>query len=181
MITGQPAVIANKNSAKFLEKKKLSRLSVAGWGETKTLQIKGYTIEVEAIPAIHGVNPMSAFFAGKGNGYYLTITRDMERLSLYITGDTVYKGRYRKLFRNRKTDIVIANMGAAKQGSWIMTLTLNAAMLVKMIRDVKPRFVFPVHYGTFDHYMETADAIRAMNDQRIIFVQPGGKTDIDQD
>jgi L-ascorbate metabolism protein UlaG (beta-lactamase superfamily) len=50
-------------------------------------------------------------------------------------------------------------MGAAKQGSWIMTLTLNSRMLMKMISKLNPEIVIPVHYGTFEHYKEPVDNI----------------------
>jgi hypothetical protein len=45
---------------------------------------------------------------------------------IYITGDTVYKNTIIKTLKNKQIDLLIPNMGAAKQGSWIMTLTLNS-------------------------------------------------------
>jgi L-ascorbate metabolism protein UlaG (beta-lactamase superfamily) len=106
-------------------------LTVLSWKQTKAFNLKGYKIEIEAIPAIHGVNPLSALFAGKVNGYYLTISKGQEKARIYITGDTVYKNKIIKALENKQIDLLIPNMGAAKQGSWIMTLTLNSSMLKK--------------------------------------------------
>ncbi len=51
-------------------------------------------------------------------------------------------------------------MGAAKQGSWIMTLTYYLKMLKKMISKLNPEIVIPVHYGTFEHYKEPVENIK---------------------
>jgi L-ascorbate metabolism protein UlaG (beta-lactamase superfamily) len=75
-------------------------------------------------------------------------------------------------------DLLIPNMGAAKQGSWIMTLTLNSEMLKKMILKLNPKIVIPVHYGTFEHYKEPAEFIKEISDKRILIVEPGSKTEV---
>jgi L-ascorbate metabolism protein UlaG (beta-lactamase superfamily) len=75
-------------------------------------------------------------------------------------------------------DLLIPNMGAAKQGSWIMTLTLNSEMLKKMIVKLNPKIVIPIHYGTFEHYKEPVDFIKEIIDNRILIVEPGSKTEV---
>jgi N-acyl-phosphatidylethanolamine-hydrolysing phospholipase D len=148
-------------------------LTVLNWHKSKKFSIKGYEIEVEAIPAIHGVNPLSALFAGKVNGYYLTISKGKETVSVYITGDTVYKNKVVNSLNGKEIDLLIPNMGAAKEGSWIMTLTLNAKMLKKMIAKLNPTTVIPVHYGTFEHYKEPLEKIMNIKDDRIKIVKIG--------
>ena len=175
-ISNSAKIVCNKNSAGILVKNKKSNLTILDWKQTKVFNIKDFKIEIEAIPAIHGINPVSALLAGKVNGYYLKISSGNEKTRIYITGDTVYKNRVIKALQNREIDLLIANMGAAKQGSWIMTLTLNAAMLMKMIAALKPEVVIPVHYGTFEHYSEPVEKIREINDNRIKVVEPGTKT-----
>ena len=116
---------------------------------------------------------MSALFAGKGNGYLLEISKGEETYTIYITGDTVYKNKIIKKLQGKEIDLLIPNMGAAKKGSWIMTLTLDAEMLKKMIAKIQPKKVIPVHYGTFEHYKEPAFAIQKINDPRIHLVAKG--------
>ena len=169
-------IICNKNASKILLANGKNNLTILDWKQTKKISIKGYEIEIETIPAVHGINPLSAFFAGKGNGYYLTITKENESFKIYITGDTVYKNKIIKLLKNKKIDLIIPNMGAAKQGSWIMTLTLNAKMLKRMISKLNPETVIPVHYGTFEHYKEPVKKIKELNDKRIKIVEAGSKT-----
>lgn len=178
MINNPTYVVSNQNTVKKLAQKELGQHAVLKCGEKKKYQIKTYTIEVEAIPAIHGVNPVSAFFAGKVNGYLVTITKDNESKTIYFTSDTVYKKRVINKLKNRKIDLLVPNMGAAKQGSWIMTLTLNAKMLQKMIAKLNPKIVIPVHYGTFEHYKEPVEKIREIADERVRIVAVGSKTKI---
>lgn len=166
-------VVCNPNSAPILKRNGNNNLTILQWKQTTSFQLKGYDIEVVAIPAIHGINPLSAFFAGQVNGYYLTIKHLEETLNFYITSDTVYKKSIVNALKDRKIDYMIANMGAAKQGSWIMTLTLNAKMLSKLIQKLQPKWVIPVHYGTFKHYREPADKIRELHDDRILWVKVG--------
>lgn len=174
-IATETRVVTNKNTSKKLQEKGIKDLIILPWAEIKKYTIKGYEIEIEAIPAIHGVNPLSALFAGKVNGYYLTISDGKEKTRIYITSDTVYKNKVVKALKNREIDLMIPNMGAAKQGSWIMTLTLNSKMLKKFISQLNPKVVIPVHYGTFEHYKEPIERIQEINDERIKFVEVGGK------
>ncbi len=69
-ISDTAEIVCNKNSYTILKNNKKNKLSVLDRKETKTFFIKDYTIEIKAIPAIHGINPLSAFFAGKVNGYF---------------------------------------------------------------------------------------------------------------
>jgi N-acyl-phosphatidylethanolamine-hydrolysing phospholipase D len=177
-ISNSSEIVCNKNSSKILLEKGKNYLTVLSWKQTKEFSIKGYKIEIEAIPAIHGINPLSALLAGKVNGYYLTITKGKEKIRIYITGDTVYKNKTIEALENREIDILIPNMGAAKQGSWIMTLTLNSRMLMKMISKLNPEIVIPVHYGTFEHYKEPVENIKEINDKRIRLVAVGSKTEL---
>ncbi len=108
----------------------------------------------------------------------MTISDKNEKNGIYITSDTVYKKQIINSLKGKQIDLLIPNMGAAKQGTWIMTLTLNAEMLKKMIDKLNPQIVIPVHYGTFEHYKEPVENIKKINDQRIKIVKVGGKTKV---
>ena len=177
-ISNSSKIICNKNSSKILQKNEKNDLTILSWKQTKKINLKGYSIEIEAIPAIHGVSPLSALLAGKVNGYYLTISKGKEKIRIYITGDTVYKNKTIKTLKNKEIDLLIPNMGAAKQGSWIMALTLNSKMLKKMISELNPEIVIPVHYETFEHYKEPVKKIKEINDERIKLVEVGSKTEL---
>ncbi len=177
-ISNLSKIISNKNSSKKLQESGKKDLTVLNWKQTKKFNKKAYEIEIETIPAIHGINPLSALLAGKVNGYYLNISKGKEKIRIYITGDTVYKNKIIKEFENKDVDLLIPNMGAAKQGSWVMTLTLSSKMLKKMISKLNPKIVIPVHYGTFEHYKEPIENIKEINDERIKIVEVGSKTEL---
>jgi len=167
--------ICNQNAYHKLRKNRKKDVTVLDWDQQQVIFLKDYKIEITAIPAIHGINPLSALLAGKVNGYYLTISKNDQKISIYCTGDTVYKNSIIRSLKNKEIDLMIPNMGAAKQGSWIMTLTLDAGMLAKMIRELQPKVVIPVHFGTFEHYKEPVSKIKALNDERIKLVEVGSK------
>jgi L-ascorbate metabolism protein UlaG (beta-lactamase superfamily) len=177
-ISKSTEIVCNKNCYKILHESGKNRITILNWKQKRVLLLKGYRIEIEAIPAVHGVNPLSAFFAGKVNGYYLTISKGENRGTIYITGDTVYKSKIIRTLEKRAIDLLIPNMGAAGQGSWIMTLTLNSKMLERMIFELKPKIIIPVHYGTFEHYHEPVEIIKQINDSRITIVEVGSKTEV---
>ncbi len=166
-------VISNKNTAKLLKRHHKNLVAALKWKQNFTLQIKTYQISIEAVAAIHGVNPLSALLAGKGNGYFVSIQKGNENFSFYLTGDTVYTKKIKKQLVNKKIDLMIPNMGAAQQNTWIMTLTLNSKMLKKLIRELQPVKVIPVHYGTFKHYKEPVSKIKALQDSRIGIIPVG--------
>jgi len=168
-------IVCNINVYKHLKAKKIKDLTILKWRETKNYSIRGYNVSIEAIPAIHGVNPVFAYLAGRVNGYLITIEKGDDSRTIYVTGDTVYKKKIKKAIGNREIDLMIPNMGAACEGTWLMTLTLNSKMLNKLMNDLLPKKVIPVHYGTFEHYKEPVDSIEALNDNRILIVKVGDK------
>ncbi len=169
-------VIANRGSLAVLRAHSKGNIQVLDWGEKTRFNLRGYEVSLEAVPAIHGINPISALLAGKGNGYYLTVSKGGQSLRMYITGDTVYRKKVIEAMRGKPIDLLIPNMGAAKKGSWIMNLTLDAKMLDKMISILHPKVVIPVHYGTFEHYREGRDAIEKIPSNSITVVKTGTKT-----
>jgi len=173
VISPNSKVITNKNSLKKLNQSKAKDITVLKRNQEITFSLKGYKISILAIPAIHGVVPYSSIAAGKGNGYYLTISKNGLSKSIYITGDTVYKRRVVKPLLNKKIDLLIPNMGAAGKGTWTMNLTLNAKMLSKMMAKLNPNKVIPVHFGTFKHYNESIEMVKKLNDKRISILTPG--------
>jgi L-ascorbate metabolism protein UlaG (beta-lactamase superfamily) len=64
-------------------------------------------------------------------------------------------------------------MGAAKQGSWIMCLTLSADMLRMLKERLEPQVTIPVHFGTFEHYVEPIEKVEAWHDGTVRILAPG--------
>lgn len=167
--------IGTKEVARCLVKNGLSGVEILEWGELRKYSFGSVKVEVMAVPAIHGINPVSAFFAGKVNGYLLKIIRHDSEFTTYITGDTVYDQRIFKKVHFPKIDLMIPNMGAAQKGSWIMNLTLDAKMLRRLIAKMNPDIVIPVHFEAYSHYNESIKATASLKDNRIKILNPGEK------
>ncbi len=136
-------------------------------------KIKDLQIVIEAIPAIHGINPISAIAAGGVNGYWLTIIKDKKKVKIYISGDTVFKNKVAKVLKNRKPDIYIPNVGGASKGTIFGTLTMTAKMLSKFIKLINPKIILPVHYGTFSHYNEPIAEVEKLYNKNIHIIEAG--------
>jgi L-ascorbate metabolism protein UlaG (beta-lactamase superfamily) len=166
-------VVTHANALTKLRQTRGASVIPLAWRQQHRLTIKGCALVIEAMPAVHGVNPVSAWVAGGVNGYWVTITREDATCSFYVTGDTVTAKPVLNALQGRRVDILIPHMGAAKQGSWIMALTLSARMLRQMKALLQPTVTVPVHFGTFEHYVEPIEEVAAWDDETIRILAPG--------
>lgn len=124
---GKTQLIANKRCAEML-----------GYGE---IMVNGQTsmfndIKVEAVPAYNNSEGRTQFHPkGRDNGYILNI----DGLRIYIAGDTEDIPEMQNV-----KDIDIAFMPCNQP----YTMTID--QLVKAAKTVKPKVLFPYHYGQTD-------------------------------
>jgi N-acyl-phosphatidylethanolamine-hydrolysing phospholipase D len=166
-------VVTHKSALGKLRKVKEIEIKTLVWGERISYEIKNLSIILEAMPAVHGSNPIAALLAGGVNGYWMIISTSEEILSIYITSDTVLHSKVINALRGRHADLLIPNMGAANKGSWIGTLTLSANMLRRIIKIIKPKLCIPVHFGTFDHYVEPITELDQWVGNNIVILKLG--------
>lgn len=164
-------VVTHKNALGRLRKIEKVETIVLETGERTSFEIKNLRINIEAMPAVHGANPIGALLAGGVNGYWITISTNEESLSIYITSDTVSHSKVIQALQGRHVDLLIPYMGGAK--SWIGTLTLTAKMLIRIMKIIKPKFCIPVHFGTFSHYVEPISEVEKYRDDNVVILQPG--------
>lgn len=181
VIGKESAVVTHKNGLPKLQGAGLDQITTLSWGEVKELTSKGFEITVEAMPAVHGINPLVARLAGGVNGYWVTLEKSGELISIYITSDTVIKRKVVDALKGRKCDLLVPNLGAARigagmRGKLLMDLTLSSRKVGKIIEVVRPKVTIPVHFGTFSHYTEPADQISAFAEgagDRVKMLKPG--------
>jgi L-ascorbate metabolism protein UlaG (beta-lactamase superfamily) len=106
-------VVAHENARNMLDEHGAKQLTILEWGQRHTSEKNGVIVEVEALPAVPGVKPVSARLAGGVNGYWITVTDSGESLSFYVTGDTVDNPLVLEGLAGRRVDVLIPNMGAA--------------------------------------------------------------------
>lgn len=172
-------VITHQNALKKLQKAGLQNITVLRWGENRFYDIKGKQVSIEAIPAIHGVNPLVARLAGGVNGYWITVENPEHLISFYATGDTVLHKNVLRPLEGCQVDVLIPNMGAVKQNSWLGPLTMSAGMLQEFMTLLQPKHCIPVHFGTFEHYVEPISEVEEQENNAIIILQPGQMYTID--
>ena len=154
------------------------------WGERFCLQdltprqdvvsdLGSIGVTVEAIPAVHGERPWAAWAAGGVNGYWLSLRGRQGETSVYVTGDTVLHPKLIRALEGRRVDLLVANVGAARRGGWTGTLSLSATMLARLIQMVRPAVTIPVHFGTFEHYVEPLRALEDLRDPTIRILHRG--------
>ena len=127
LIGDKTQLIANKRCAEML-----------GYGE---IMVNGQSaifndIQVEAVPAYNISEGRTQFHPkGRDNGYILTI----DELRIYIAGDTEDIPELQNI-----KDIDIAFMPCNQP------YTMTTEQLVRAAKTVKPRVLFPYHYGQTD-------------------------------
>ena len=171
-------VVTHANALPKLRQARCASVIPLVWHQQHRLTIKDCELVIEAMPAIHGVNPVSAWVAGGVNGYWVTLHARGTTLSFYVTGDTVTAKPVLRALQGRRADVLIPHMGAAKQGSWIMALTLSAQMLKEIRELLQPTVTLPVHFGTFEHYVEPIAKVAAWHDETIRILTPGQQCEL---
>ncbi len=105
-------IVANQKAKKILQKIHPKNLNIVKWGQVLSFESKGLTIEIKTMPTVHAGNPLTAFFLGGGNGYWLTIKNGDNELKIYVSGDTVCHKKVINALEGYKADILIPNIGA---------------------------------------------------------------------
>lgn len=163
VIDPHTTIVTHANAAKTLAAIQPINCTVLEWGERLEIRRRGLGVTVEAMPAIHGEKPLSAKLAGGVNGYWLTISRDADPdYQVYVTSDTVTDERVLARLRGRKADLLIPNMGAAFSDTRIGAVTLSAAMVSRIVELIQPEAIVPVHFGTFNNYVEPIETLAAL-------------------
>lgn len=164
-------VVTHKNAVRMLRQIKRLEPIVLNTGEKAFLEIKNLGVTVEAMPAIHGASPITAFLAGGVNGYWVTVSTHEKNLSIYVTSDTIAHRKVLQALQGRHVDVLIPYLGGAK--SWIGTLTLTAKMLIRIMSIIPPTLCIPVHFGTFKHYVEPISEVEKCQKNTVVILQPG--------
>ena len=165
--------IAQRDMSKWLAKEGVKNVDTVAWGEDRKIVKNDITINVQAVPAIHGSNMLSSFFAGKVNGYWLTITSGEECKTVYITGDTVCNKKTEQFLGNRVCDVLVPNMGEVLKDRFGGPLTLNDEMLDHMIDCLEPLAVLPIHFGCFSHYSSKFPNVNIYHKALVQKTEPG--------
>lgn len=173
VINPETIIIANKKAKKILQTLNPINLNLIQWNQSLSYKIKDLTVEVKAIPTVHGSNPLTALFLRGGNGYWLTIRNADHVLDIYVTGDTINHEKVMKALRGHKADILIPNIGAPFQKSFGGPLTFTVNTLQPIIDTLKPDIILPVHFGTFSHFYESKTDVEKWADERIKIFSEG--------
>lgn len=133
---------------------------VLKWGEEQIFSVEEYQIIIKAVPAYHASNYIMQKIVGKVNGYQITIKSPSLTKVIYFTGDTVL---YSKLTKNipQNIDVIFANLGAVKSGSFGGPFTMDLEMLKQMESLLKPKNVYPLHIEDYSHYKTTRKEVEA--------------------
>ena len=132
--------------------KRLGRGTVMKNGDAKTVQ----GLKIEAVPAynvVHMRSPGQPFHPkGTGNGYVITFGDKR----VYVAGDTENIPEMAKL---AKIDIAFLPMN--------LPYTMTPEMVVKAVRVIKPKIVYPYHFGNTD----TSELIRLLRDEKDVEIR----------
>lgn len=125
------------------------------WSSTALAAPGGGELRVTATPARHGP-PLSRPIVGEVVGFVL----EWQGATVWISGDTVYFPGLAPLAERFDVDIAVVHMGGVRfPVSGPLRYTMNAAEGVRIVRDLDPRVVVPIHYEGWKHFREGRGAI----------------------
>ncbi|TQF74948.1 MBL fold metallo-hydrolase [Rhodococcus spelaei] len=126
------------------------------WQRTTVTGSDGRTVDVTAVPALHGpagCEPFSGTVTGfvvSGNGI----------LTVYVSGDNASVELTREIGdRLGPIDVAVLFAGAADVGRFDTPVTLSSADAVEVARILDGAVVIPVHTDGWAHFTEGADRL----------------------
>ena len=132
------------------------RVIAIGWGESHRIERDGYAIAITAVPARHSEAPEYLPVLGTVNGYWIELSHDGYRRTIYWTGDSFAPSEGVPV-PLREPDLFIPHLGGVGAGGPIGSVSMGAVHAVPFASAVKPRLILPIHHSTFSLYREPAD------------------------
>ncbi len=172
-IKPESQVFSHKNLKPWFIEKKSINVSYMKLGDKQYLSKDSTSIEIEAIPCVHGSNFLSAKLSGGCNGYWVKLKKNENLLNIYITGDTVDHSKVKKHISNRDVDIVIPNMGGSGLNKFGGPFTFTAKIFKNLLNIINPKIILPVHYSSFSLFKEPIEELYKMNDERVLKFNEG--------
>lgn len=121
-------------------------------GDTSVLSKNGQKLKIHAVPAQHGLYPIS-WMAGPVIGFVLEFPNLQQ--AIYISGDTIYKDKIaREVEQFPNIKIFVPHLGNAqfKYLSGSLRYTMNATDLNQFLQRLQPNYTFPIHNNGWSHF-----------------------------
>jgi L-ascorbate metabolism protein UlaG (beta-lactamase superfamily) len=133
-------------------------------------------LTVRATPCRHGPR-LSGPLVGSVVGFALSLAGD-ERVSLWMTGDTVLHRPLRRVAERSSVDVLLLHMGSVQfPVTGPLRYSMNSADARRLIEYAEPRVAVPVHYEGWSHFHEPeAQARSALPD--LTWLVPGRPTEV---
>ncbi len=178
MIDTNASIVSHESLKSYLKKDIYKNVQFLKWNQNTAFSFSGISVAVKAVPAIHARNKLLGNQIGNGNGYLLEISKGKFDYSVYITGDSVYSQGTRNYLGSSNIDLIIANAGAAMVGKSLLSriigrITNNSNDIKRMITELHPGVLIPVHWGTFSHYSEAINSDTFKNYHNVKLVNIG--------
>ena len=117
-------------------------------------------LKITATPCRHGP-PLSRPVVGAVIGFALSLD-GTERVSLWVTGDTVLHHAVRNFASSHQMDVVLMHLGRVRfplTGPLRYSMDSNDAL--ELLSLARPRVAVPVHYEGWSHFSEPEGQARS--------------------
>lgn len=152
-------VVAAGNCRRKLRHRKDLTVRYPAWMEEVHFAFGEYRITVTAVPASHGRTWFPRFLLGRVNGYLITVQRDDESKTVYVSSDTVYLPNVVDFLHGIKIDLFIPNMGGIFPYLPGGPYTMDMKMLDRFVEVLQPGKILPIHIDDFSHFRTSRDKL----------------------
>lgn len=135
---------------------------LGNWKSWSVVTPEGWTLKVTAVPGQHSPSPLLTWISGDVIGFVLEWTGQSRGVT-YITGDTVYINALKDVAtkftdedgKPKGVENLFLHLAAVQfKPTFCLLWTMDGKEGAKLIKDLKPLRVLPLHFDGWSHFHE---------------------------
>jgi L-ascorbate metabolism protein UlaG (beta-lactamase superfamily) len=160
-------LIVLPNTQKKVQKEGFRNVVVLDWNESYEVKKASETVRITAVKAFRAHDSTLNAALGKGNGYIMQYTNNLQTYTIYWTGDSIWQEDLKEVkTKFPPIDLLLPYVGAVGQNGTPGFRTMDAQEALQLVEFIRPTQVIPIHHTTFGHYVEPMGAFEKLSREK---------------